>query len=153
MTDGNKAAGPKGEPTEKNVKCSFCGDDTLCEPCMLEPEKAGSFEHMCYDCHQKMGGVVPENVRDKTHICIPPEKLQENFEKFMNDVTHRAFLQLWESEKKKLKELSRQELAQASFFEGASFMWHFVQRMNQQPPAGQDAGGPGAAQGGQEEKK
>ncbi len=132
MANGEHAH-PKGEQADKNVKCSFCGNDTYCEQCSADMSKSSEFEHMCFECNQKMGGVVPENVRDKTHVCIPPEKLQENFEKFMNDMTARAFMQLWEAEKKKLKEMSRQELAQASFFEGASFMWHMVQRM-QQPP-------------------
>ncbi len=145
MANGKEAA-PQAGQSERNVKCSFCGDDTSCEQCRAAPEKAGDFEHMCYDCHQKMGGAVPENIRDRTHICIPPEKLQENFEKFMNDMTQRAFMQLWDSEKKKLKELSKQELAQAAFFEGASFMWQFVQRMNQQPPEGQQAAGSGKAE-------
>jgi hypothetical protein len=133
MANGPDAS-RKGEQTEKNVKCSFCGNDTFCEQCKAEPGKTASFEHMCHECHQRMGGVVPENVKDKTHICIPPEKLQENFERFMSEMTYRAFTELWEAEKKKLKEMSRQELAQSAFFEGASFMWHFVQRM-QQPPA------------------
>ncbi len=137
MANGNEAGQQAAQP-EKNVKCSFCGDDTSCGQCMESPEKAGDFEHMCYDCHQKMGGVVPENVRAKTHVCIPPERMQENFERFMNEMTARAFMQLWDAEKKKLKEMSRQELAQAAFFEGASFMWHFVQRMQQPPP---EAGG------------
>lgn len=132
MANGEHAH-EKGEQSDKNVKCSFCGNDTFCEQCKADMSKSADFEHMCYDCNQKMGGAVPENVKDKTHVCIPPEKLQENFERFMNDMTARAFMQLWESEKKKLKEMSRQELAQAAFFEGASFMWHMVQRM-QQPP-------------------
>jgi hypothetical protein len=139
MATGQEA-GPQGGQAENNVKCSFCGDDTFCEQCSIDASKSGDFEHMCYGCHQKMGGVVPENVRDKTHICIPPEKMQENFERFMNDMTARAFMQLWDAEKKKLKEMSRQELAQAAFFEGASFMWHFVQRM-QQPPQAPPEGG------------
>jgi hypothetical protein len=131
MANGQEA-GAKDQP-ERNVKCSFCGNDAFCDQCKALPEKAPDFEHMCYECYQRMGGVVPENVKDKTHVCIPPEKLQENFERFMSDVTSRAFSELWEAEKKKLKEMSRQELAQAAFFEGASFMWHFMQRM-QQPP-------------------
>jgi hypothetical protein len=125
----------KANEEANNVKCSFCGNETYCEQCRKEPGKMGGFEHMCYDCHQRMGQ-VPENLRDKTHMCIPPEKLQENFERFMNDVTQRAFDDLWNAEKKKLKEMSRQELAQASFFEGASFMFHLMQRMSQQPPGG-----------------
>ncbi|MEW6036053.1 MAG: hypothetical protein AB1529_05550 [Candidatus Micrarchaeota archaeon] len=125
----------KANEDANNVKCSFCGNEAYCEPCKNEPAKMAGFEHMCFECHQRMGQ-VPENVRDKTHLCIPPEKLQENFERFMNDVTQRAFDDLWNAEKKKLKEMSRQELAQASFFEGASFMFHLMQRMSQQPAAG-----------------
>jgi hypothetical protein len=134
--------------TDKNVKCSFCGNETVCEPCMAEQSKSASFEHMCYDCYQKMGGAVPESVRDHTHICIPPERVQENFERFMNEMTGRAFLELWNAEKKNLKSMSRQELAQASFFEGARFMFHFMQRM-QQPPEPPSSGGGQPAAGSQ----
>ncbi len=143
----------KANEDANNVKCSFCGNEAYCEPCKNEPAKMAGFEHMCYDCHQRMGQ-VPENVRDKTHLCIPPEKLQENFERFMNDVTQRAFDDLWNAEKKKLKEMSRQELAQASFFEGASFMFHLMQRMSQQPPQQPAAGSqpPAQGSGGQEER-
>ncbi|MFH0737498.1 MAG: hypothetical protein V1827_02285 [Candidatus Micrarchaeota archaeon] len=121
------------ESKESNVKCSFCGNEAFCGPCKDEPEKSGGFEHMCYECFQKMGE-VPENVRDRTHMCIPPEKLQENFQRFLDDVTMRAFQDLWNAEKKKLKDMSRQDLAQAAFFEGATFMFHFMQRMSEQPP-------------------
>ncbi|MFN7991390.1 MAG: hypothetical protein U0R44_04510 [Candidatus Micrarchaeia archaeon] len=121
----------KNEGPANNVKCSFCGNDTWCEQCQREPGKATGMEHICYDCFQKMGGVLPDNVKDKTHICIPPEKLQENFERFLSEMTHRAFMDLWDAEKKKLKEMSRQELAQAAFFEGARFMFGFMQKMSQ----------------------
>jgi hypothetical protein len=128
--DENELTDKIKEETE-NVKCSFCGNETSCEQCGKDPPQG--IEHMCYDCYQKMGGKIPENVKDKTHLCIPPEKLQENFERFMNEVTYRAFNDLWNAEKKNLKELSRQELAQAAFFEGARFMLGFVQRMSQEP--------------------
>ncbi len=122
----------KANEETNNVKCSFCGNETSCEQCQRQPEKAKEFEHCCYDCYQKMGGNLPENVRDKTHVCVPPEKMQENFERFINEMTYRAFMDLWDAEKKKLKEMSRQELAQASFFEGARFMFGFMQRMSQE---------------------
>lgn len=118
-----------------NVKCSFCGNDTFCDACKKDPQAGAGKEHSCYDCYQKMNGQLPENVRENTHICIPPEKLQENFERFMSDMTFRAFMDLWNSEKKRLKEMSRQELAQASFFEGARFMFGLINRMSQEPPA------------------
>ncbi len=123
----------KANEETNNVKCSFCGNETSCDACRREPEKAKDFEHACYDCYQKMGGNLPENVRDKTHVCVPPEKMQENFERFLNDMTQRAFMDLWNSEKKRLKDMSRQELSQASFFEGARFMFGLMQRMSQEP--------------------
>ncbi|HSB46676.1 MAG TPA: hypothetical protein VLD37_01580 [Candidatus Bilamarchaeum sp.] len=119
-----------------NVKCSFCGNDTFCDACKADAASGSGKEHCCYDCYQKMGGALPENVKDKTHVCIPPEKLQENFERFMSEMTFRAFMDLWNAEKKKLKEMSRQELAQVSFFEGARFMFGLVQRMSQEQPQG-----------------
>ena len=114
---------------EDNVKCSFCGNDSFCDQCKADPSKAAGFEHMCYDCFQRMGGVIPENVKEKTHVCISEQKMQESFEKFMDQMTGRAFAELWNSEKKKLKDLSKQELAEAVFFEGARFMFNFVSRM------------------------
>ncbi|MDD5171479.1 MAG: hypothetical protein PHF60_00390 [Candidatus ainarchaeum sp.] len=122
----------KKEEHGHEVKCSFCGNDTTCERCMVEPASAAGSEHICYDCYQKMAGQLPENIRDRTHICIPPEKMQENFERFLNETTERAFVQLWDSEKKKLKEMSRQDLSRASFFEGARFMFSFMQQMSQE---------------------
>ncbi len=119
------------KPTEKNnVKCSFCGNDTFCDQCQADPAKGTEKEHMCYECYNGMNGVLPENVKDKTHVCIPPEKIAESFQNFINDMTGRAFMELWNSEKRKLKERSRQELAQASFFEGSRFMFDFMQRMS-----------------------
>src|SRR5271157_3093619 len=115
---------------EKNVKCSFCGNDTSCEQCRQAPGEMPKFEHVCFDCYQGMKGQLPENVREKTHVCIPQEKLNESFERFLNDMTSKAFTDLWNSEKKKLKEMSRQELSQASFFEGARFMFGFMQKMS-----------------------
>lgn len=117
-----------------NVKCSFCGNDTFCDQCHSDPGKGAEKEHTCYECYQGMNGVLPENVKDKTHICIPPEKVAESFQQFINDVTFRAFTDLWNAEKKKLKEMSRQELAQTSFFEGARFMFDFMQKMSQDQP-------------------
>jgi hypothetical protein len=117
-----------------NMKCSFCGNDTFCDACKADPSSGSGKEHCCFDCYQKMGGSLPENVKEKTHVCIPPEKLQENFERFMSEMTYRAFMDLWNTDKKKLKEMSRQELAQVSFFEGARFMFGLVQKMSQESP-------------------
>ena len=125
-----KPEGNEKKQSENNVKCSFCGNDTFCDQCQIDPTKGTEKEHMCYDCYQGMNGVLPENVKDKTHVCIPPEKVAESFQSFINDMTARAFMELWNAEKKKLKELSRQELAQTSFFEGARFMFDFMQRMS-----------------------
>jgi|GEM_PF-2161289 hypothetical protein len=122
----------KEEKQENNVKCSFCGNDSFCDQCQMDASKGENMEHCCYDCYQGMKGVLPENVKEKTHVCIPPEKVAESFQNFINDMTARAFMELWNAEKKKLKEMSRQELAQVSFFEGARFMFDFMQRMSQQ---------------------
>jgi hypothetical protein len=129
-----------------NAKCSFCGNDTFCDACRTDPPAGIGKEHCCYDCYQKMGGTLPDNVKDKTHVCIPPEKLQENFERFMSEMTYRAFMDLWNSEKKKLKEMSRQELSQVSFFEGARFMFGLVQKMSQEPPQGEKPPASGSQQ-------
>ena len=97
---------PEGKNEEKNnAKCSFCGNDTFCDQCQVDSAKGAGMEHVCYDCYQGMKGVLPENVKDKTHVCIPQEKLAENFQKFINDMTYQAFTELWNAEKKRLKEM------------------------------------------------
>lgn len=119
----------KTEEHGLEVKCSFCGNDTSCDRCKAEPASAAGSEHICYDCYQKMGGQLPENLKDRTHICISQEQMSQNFEKFLNDTTEKAFDELWDAEKKKLKEMSRQELAKATFFEGARFMFSLMQHL------------------------
>ncbi|MFH1520135.1 MAG: hypothetical protein ABID61_00675 [Candidatus Micrarchaeota archaeon] len=39
---------------ENNVKCSFCGNDTFCDQCQLDPTKGTDKEHTCYECYQGM---------------------------------------------------------------------------------------------------
>lgn len=119
----------KGKPeTAGGVLCSYCGNDASCEDCRKAADK--SAEHMCFDCYQAKGGQVPQD--RKVHVCIPPEKMAEMYQHFLDDVTARAFDELWNSEKKKIRELSKQEVAQACFFEGSRFMYSFLQRMNSQ---------------------
>jgi len=121
----------KKKESGAEVKCSFCGNDTSCDRCKAEPASAAGAEHVCYDCYQKMGGQLPENVKDKTHICVSEEQMAENMRRFLDDTTARAFDELWNTEKKNLKEMSRQELAKAAFFEGARFMFSLMQQIEQ----------------------
>jgi len=112
--------------TQNNVKCSYCGNDTFCDSCQKAPDNTA--EHMCFECYQQMGGQMPQD--KKVHLCIPPEKMVELYERFLDDNTGHAFEELWNAEKKKLKEMSKQEIAQACFFEGARFMYAFMQKMS-----------------------
>jgi hypothetical protein len=121
------------KPEEKtNVRCSYCGNDTLCVDCQRLPGKENDFEHICFECYQSKKGEIAPEKKEKTHVCIPPEKLAEAYERFLEDTTKNAFNELWEAEKKKMRELSKQELAEAAFFEGARFMYAFMQRMASQ---------------------
>ncbi|MBD3210116.1 hypothetical protein GF318_01925 [Candidatus Micrarchaeota archaeon] len=115
---------------EENVKCDFCGKGTYCETCGKSPESKGEFRHMCFECFQKEGGKVED--KDKTHVCIPPEEVSKAYERFIGDVTQKAFSDLWGSEKKRLKELSKQEIARTCFFEGAGFMLEFMKRASKE---------------------
>jgi len=111
---------------KNNVKCSNCGKDVLCEQCAKEP---GDFKHLCLDCFRS--GVQPED-KEKTHLVVPPEKLAEEYDKFLSQMVGGAFDDMWNHEKKRLKELSKQELAQTSFFEGARFMLALMRKMSQE---------------------
>ena len=132
MTEGTiseKEVTEKVKTESNNVKCSFCGNDAHCGECEKTPANLSKFEHMCYDCYQKMGGQIPENVRDKTHLAVSPEQMSEIYDRFMSDVIGRTFNDIWGAEKKKLREMSKQEIAQAMFFEDARFMHQFMQKM------------------------
>jgi len=109
----------------KEVKCSVCGNETKCEQCGAESEKA---EHLCLECYQKQGGKVKEGM----HVCIPKEKVEEAYDKFLANMIQGASEEMWNAEKKKLKELSKQELSKTSFFEGARFMLAFMRRVSQE---------------------
>ena len=128
---------------QNNVKCSYCGNDTYCDSCLRSPEEV---EHMCFECYQQLGGQMPEG--KKVHMCIPPEKMAELFQRYLDNTTGRAFEELWNAEKKKLKEMSKQEVGQACFFEGARFMYSFMQKMSADQA---QEGGP--AEGEPQEKK
>lgn len=117
---------------ENNVKCENCGKDILCEQCAKEP---GDFKHLCLECYQK--GVLPKD-KEKTHLVVPPEKLAEEYDRFLSQMVGGAFDDMWANEKKKLKEQSKQEIAQTCFFEGARFMLVLMRKMSQEsqaPPA------------------
>jgi len=137
---GENPAGPETEAKQEAwgapVACSFCGNDTFCDPCKMNPVLWKGVEHICYDCYLGLGGNIPEKVKENIHVCIPPEQFQVNFERFMNENTQRAFFGLWNNQKKRLKEMSKQELAQATFFEGARFMFAFMQQMNMETNKG-----------------
>lgn len=129
-------ADDKQQKTDSNAKCSFCGNDAFCDNCSKAAD--ASAEHMCYDCYQQMSGQMPEG--RKIHVCIPPDKMADMYQKFLDDVTGRAFEELWNSEKKKIRELSKQEIAQACFFEGARFMNSFMQRMQSEAQEEKEGG-------------
>ena len=136
--------------TESNVKCSFCGNDTFCGVCKKDPSGTEKFEHICYDCYVGMGSQISPEIQEKTHTCIPPEKAAEEFGKFLDGMTGRAFEELWAREKKTLRDMSKQDLAQASFFEGARFMFQLTQRLNENPEGEAEEGDEGGAEDGKE---
>jgi hypothetical protein len=141
VNEGEAAQGAdvEGKKEKPNVLCSYCGNDTECMDCRRQPGKENDFEHICFDCYQNNKGEIAPEKKEKTHVCIPPQKIAEAYERFLEDTTKHAFSELWEAEKKKMRELSKQELAEASFFEGARFMYSFMQRMAKEQGAEEGA--------------
>ena len=109
----------------KEVKCSLCGINTKCEQCEKDSE---DIEHMCFECYEKH----PKQAKEDMHLCIPKTKLDEAYDKFLVNMINGASSELWKSEKKRLKELSKQELSKTSFFEGARFMLNFMRRVSEE---------------------
>jgi hypothetical protein len=102
---------------EKNiikVACSFCGKEIDCPESMNEPMR----KHMCFECFQK-GDDLPENFH-KMHIEIPSNKTAEILPQIIaNQLIEILFQQLWNDLKQELKPLSKKELAERMFGEGA----------------------------------
>jgi hypothetical protein len=101
--EGKETAEKKTEE-KTNVRCSYCGNDTLCVDCQQQPGKEENFEHICFDCYQNNKGEISPEKKEKTHICIPPEKLAQAYERFLEDTTKRAFQEMWEQDKKKISQ-------------------------------------------------
>ncbi|MBI2449501.1 hypothetical protein HYV49_04355 [Candidatus Pacearchaeota archaeon] len=102
---------------EKIVKasCSFCGKEIECPEKMLKVDK-----HMCYECYKNPPVEISEKELSKIHIDIPINKLNEMFyDAVATQMKEIAFPKIWQERKSELKEISKKELAELMFLEGA----------------------------------
>ena len=90
------------------VNCSWCGREIECPEDMLNAEK-----HGCFECFKKLeeGKIKIENP-EKVHFDIPSEELAT---KVAEIYCEKAFPEIWNQNKKELKELSKKELAETMF--------------------------------------
>ena len=97
------------------VPCSFCGKEIECPEKMLKVDK-----HMCYECYKNPPTEISEKGPSKIHIDIPTDKLTEIFyEGIAKSIKEEIFPKLWQERKEELKNLSKKELAELIFIEGA----------------------------------
>ena len=88
-----------------NVNCSFCGNEIECPENML-----GSEKHSCYECFRDMGEKIPANEREKIHVDIPMEKMDELMPQMLTSgLVEEAFPELWKESKKEFKEMPKKE--------------------------------------------
>src|SRR3989338_9126474 len=99
---------------DAKVLCSFCHKEILCPPDMLHSDK-----HICFECFQTKPEIQGMDL-GKVHIDIPPDKIKEIGPDLMvSHVVSGFFPELWQENKEKLKELSKQDLAREMFAAGA----------------------------------
>ena len=97
-----------------NVNCSYCGAEMDCPQDML----AESEKHMCFACFQQQDLTKIDPA--KVNIEIPNDKMDEVIpEVFVNSIMQEAFPEVWQGKKEELKELSKKEIAEMMFSEGA----------------------------------
>ena len=104
-----------GEEKIVKVPCSFCGKEIECPEKMLKVDK-----HMCYECYKNPPAEISEKELSKIHIDIPVNKLNGMFyDAVAAQMKEITFPKLWQERKSELKEISKKELAELMFVEGA----------------------------------
>ncbi|MBI5046427.1 hypothetical protein HZC07_01720 [Candidatus Micrarchaeota archaeon] len=132
----DKILSEAGSVVEKKLPCSSCKKEITCPEHMMTAER-----YLCYDCFKQTKSQLSEDQLQKTYVDVPANN-PEAFQGFIEGMVGDAFIDIWSKEKDNLKELSKKELAQALFFEGAFFMFNFMQAMSEE--ARKEAEQPGA---------
>jgi hypothetical protein len=73
---------------------------------------------------------MAEAKTDEAHKMT--EEQATEYDRVLAGAINQAFTQMWDGNKKKLREMSKQELSHASFFEGARFMLAFMRSVSEQ---------------------
>lgn len=98
------------------VDCSFCGKEIECPENMLEKSET----HMCFECFQGIDDKKMPKDTSKVHIDIPQDKFNDVLPEAMtNSLVEEAFPEIWKERKRKLREMSKKELAEEMFGAGA----------------------------------
>ncbi len=114
----------KKTDVKNNAVCVMCKSNVFCATC--EPGPVKDAKHVCLNCYQSEKQ-IPAELKD-SHPCFPAEQADDQVQYFIRNVAHNAFADLWETHKKELKDLSKQEIARACFIEGAHFMHQFLKQ-------------------------
>ncbi len=117
---------PQAKKTEikNNSVCDLCKSNVFCATC--EPGPVKDATNVCLNCYQTQDPRRPE-LKD-AHPAFPAEQADDQVQHFIRNVAHNAFADLWETHKKELKDLSKQEIARVCFIEGAHFMHQFLKQ-------------------------
>ena len=98
------------------VNCSFCGKQIECPADMLDKAE----KHACFECFTRIGDTISDADLDKIHVDIPAEEASEMIaEQIAEEMVGKVFPELWAEHKEELKEMSKKELAEEMFAEGA----------------------------------
>lgn len=118
------------------VKCSFCGKEIECPEDMLkEVEK-----HACADCFRNIRDNLPEEEIKKLHVDMPLEELNDDMAEGIADkLVEDEFSSVWQDSKNDFKEMSKKEVAEEMFWQGAYMaMVGFLEMLRMKEEGGEE---------------
>ncbi len=96
------------------VNCSYCGKEIECPKSMIDKVE----KHACLDCFEKLP--KDKNNQTKVHVDIPMnEAIEDIAREFASKQSREGFPEIWGEHKDEMKEMSKKELAEKMFYEGA----------------------------------
>lgn len=98
------------------INCSFCSKEIECPEDMLDKVE----KHACFDCFDKLEENMSDEEIEKIHVDIPQDKFNETIaDKIVSHMMKGFFPTFWQKNKEDFKELSKKEIAETMFEEGA----------------------------------
>src|SRR3989338_7354989 len=102
------------------VNCSFCAKEIKCPKDMLQKSK-----YICYACFTNTE--LPDEKLEDVYVDIPRDEMEEFIPEAMTrSLLSAVFPDIWKERKQDIKALSKKDLAEEMFGEGAYHAFHMI---------------------------